>query len=175
MKSFDINLFTCQDHSLVEALLESAELTPVSLHLVDFTVSVCHASVDPKKNMKFYLWSPCSLHEWLPLKSAHLFTFCSGQSSWRTLCSLRKWWSRSGVQSPCLRRSYRRVVPPLQGVLGGRLAGEVGPPGCREAAKCHLARASPCSWSTCDDIDQSLLNYNTFSFKPILSYWWFIQ
>ena len=53
VKSFDSNLFTCQDHSLVEALLESAELTPVSLHLVDFTVSVCHASVDPTKNMRF--------------------------------------------------------------------------------------------------------------------------
>ena len=59
VKIFDNNLFTCQDHSLVEALLESAELTPVSLHLVDFTVSVCHASVDPTKNMRFcYVFCP---------------------------------------------------------------------------------------------------------------------
>ena len=59
VKSFDSNLFTCQDHSLVKALLESAELTPVSLHLVDFTVSVCHASVDPTKNIMFsYVFCP---------------------------------------------------------------------------------------------------------------------
>ena len=40
------NCPTCQHHPLLQTFLEATELTPVSLSFVNFTVAVCHTSVD---------------------------------------------------------------------------------------------------------------------------------